>query len=106
MNLKFNSAFNLLQLLLVLKLKRGSIVMGHCHLSLLNLLFELTKFLTLGLRYFFIFSQSSIILKFMLSSEAFELTHILKRQIIHLSFKFPEIMDTKNMLISSDTQAP
>jgi hypothetical protein len=42
----------------------------------------------------------------MLSSEAFELTHILKLQIIHLSFKFPEIMDTKDMLISSAIQAP
>ena len=80
--------------------------MGHCRLSQLNLLFELTKFLTLGLRYFFIFSQSSIILKFMLSSEAFELIHIPKKKIIHLSFKFPEIMDKKNILISSDTQAP
>jgi hypothetical protein len=42
----------------------------------------------------------------MLSSEAFELIHIPKKKIIHLSFKFPEIMDKKNILISSDTQAP
>jgi hypothetical protein len=42
----------------------------------------------------------------MLSSEAFELIHIPKQKIIHLNFKFPEIMDTKNMLISSATQSP
>jgi hypothetical protein len=58
----------------------------HCLLSLLNLLFKLTEFLILRLRYFFIFvdfGQPTIILKLMRNSKAFKSLLIIKSCITH-----------------------